>query len=328
MFKVNLLRYSFLIIGLLLPASAASSAETEKTGNPAVVSPVRAVTAPGPAATSIPNSASAVTITPGQVIPEDLRRPLVLQEIAFCQETLTTGIVPAFLTNSTEATIRLSPQGPIKLAADLKARGTMPGSLYWEPMVAFASVRGDLGFTSGPWELERLGDSRLYGEYLSVWEKAPGGGFNLLLHASVSHGPSIFRISTNSVIAQQGVYRPGNVSGEKAAPEMMQTEREFIAALQTQTVDAAYGKYGYFDLLVARDGKSAVSGRGLVSKVLESGDLRGEWKVADSRVSSGGDLGYSYGEVLGTTKRWYLHIWEFESRGGWKLLAQFLIDAK
>ena len=93
MFKVNLLSHSLLIVGLLLPVSRSHSAEAEKTGNTAVVSPVRAIATPNPAGTQIPNSAAAITIIPGQLVPESLRRPLVFKEIAFCQDALAMGIV-------------------------------------------------------------------------------------------------------------------------------------------------------------------------------------------------------------------------------------------
>ena len=54
-----------------------------------------------------------------------------------------------------------------------RSRTEFPGTLIWQPIFAFAAAGGDLGFTTGRWELKKGTDEPAlgYGNYVTIWAR-------------------------------------------------------------------------------------------------------------------------------------------------------------
>jgi ketosteroid isomerase-like protein len=52
------------------------------------------------------------------------------------------------------------------------SRSDFPGTLIWQPIFAFVSVAGELGYTTGVWELKKGNEPSLgFGHYVTIWAK-------------------------------------------------------------------------------------------------------------------------------------------------------------
>ena len=114
-----------------------------------------------------------------------LEKELLKTDEDFSQMSIEKGRKAAFLAYAADSVIMMR-QGALPLFgfAELKKQLETSKSdafqLRWVPIVAEAS--GDLGYTFGKWELRLTGkDTVLYGTYVTIWKKFPGGKWKYIL---------------------------------------------------------------------------------------------------------------------------------------------------
>ena len=63
------------------------------------------------------------------------------------------------------------------------------GTLIWQLIFAFAAAGGDLGFTTGPWELKEGSEqpSLGYGHYVAIWSKQRDGKWKIALDVGIEN---------------------------------------------------------------------------------------------------------------------------------------------
>src|SRR5258708_2174541 len=81
---------------------------------------------------------------------------VVAAEKAFSKAAAEKGTRAAFLEVLAEDSVVLAP-GPVPGRATWEGRPVRPSLLSWFPVVADVSLAGDLGYTTGPWELRPKG---------------------------------------------------------------------------------------------------------------------------------------------------------------------------
>src|SRR5215211_864139 len=65
--------------------------------------------------------------------------------------------------------------------------------LAWQPAFAGMSVSGDLGFTTGPWELKADRSDQTpsgYGHFVTVWKKQADGSWKFVVDLGIDHPQS------------------------------------------------------------------------------------------------------------------------------------------
>jgi hypothetical protein len=69
------------------------------------------------------------------------------------------------------------------------SRTDFPGTLIWQPIFAFAAAAGDLGYTTGLWELKKGNDqpSLGYGHYVTIWSKQRDGKWKIALDVGIEN---------------------------------------------------------------------------------------------------------------------------------------------
>src|SRR6266850_2379145 len=114
---------------------------------------------------------------------------LAAAERAFAATSVRQGIKPAFLEYLAADGIVFRPTA----TNGRKAFGAQPPSaakLAWEPAYAEVSVAGDLGYTTGPWELHAPPERNLppsYGHFISVWKRPRGGAWRVAVDIGTVH---------------------------------------------------------------------------------------------------------------------------------------------
>ena len=99
---------------------------------------------------------------------------LVEAERAFAAASLAKGTRAAFLEYLAEDSILFRP-GLVAGKKWIEEHLAQPTLLTWEPVFADVAQSGDLGYTTGPWEIRPRSPQdkpTAYGQYVSMWKRA------------------------------------------------------------------------------------------------------------------------------------------------------------
>jgi ketosteroid isomerase-like protein len=204
------------------------------------------------------------------------------------------------------------------------SRTSFPGTLIWQPIFAFAAAAGDLGFTTGPWELKKGNDqpSLGYGHYVTLWSKKRDGKWKIALDVGIEN-PEPRDPPPNLEVLPSDI-GAGTRQQDDARRELQKSERKFAEAARND-IGKAIIDSATDDIRAYRD--KSFPAIGLVAVKLMLGSEHGHvtFETGGSKMSSSGDLYYSYGnysEERGNVveKGIYLMIWRANMNGDWKLV--------
>lgn len=257
---------------------------------------------------------------------------LVATERAFSAMSVSQGMRDAFLEYLADDGVLFRP-----LAVNGKdvwrPRRRPPATLIWEPSYAEVSAAGDLGYTTGPWQLRPPADSAGYlnpdaiahGHFISVWRRPANGPWRLVVDLGVSHVKPERGLGSGDFVAGP---TPPAKRRARASADLAGVAREFSGVSEARGTVAALDTWGASDLRWNREGAMPALGldhaRALAGR--DSGTVR--WRTDVARVSDSADLGYVYGlaerfpagnRVAAADSSAFLQIWRRDDAGRWKL---------
>jgi ketosteroid isomerase-like protein len=242
-------------------------------------------------------------------------RSLARAETAFAQEARDKGIRSAFLDVLSDDSIvfQPGPQNGKKAFAAKPENGE--GVLEWQPVLAATATNGDLGYTTGPSTYKKsASDSEAaYGQFVSIW-RWENGTWKLLFDIS-SKNPAP---SGSTPRLQLVNNHAPNASAADAEALMLAHDRRYAADRTGQLAAAAEENVRLY-----QPGKSPVVGRAEAAAELRKTEARIQFGPPKAQVSTGGDLGYLWGEYTAGAARqptgYYVRIWRKDRAGEWKL---------
>jgi ketosteroid isomerase-like protein len=264
-----------------------------------------------------------------------LLAPVVGAEHDFAQYSIDRGMKEAFLRFA-------APDGVIFRreavnAIEAWARNPAPtGLLTWWPVYADVSRAGDLGWTTGPFELrEKPTDEKPAGtgHFFTVWRRQPDGSFKFVLDLGVQHpAPD----APETVLQYPAALRKsGPAAGDfddtaAARKSLLEAESSLAADSSSKGARAALLARADEGLRMYRQGTFPVVGREAVEKTLKVQTEFIKWSPSKGDVAASGDLGYAYGtyEVRAkasdsqpTERGNYARVWRHDRRG-WRVVFQ------
>jgi ketosteroid isomerase-like protein len=248
---------------------------------------------------------------------------LVASEQAFARMSLDQGVRDAFLH-------WMAPDGVIfrPLATNARqaweSRGPVPARLAWSPVYAEVSAAGDLGVTTGPWEL-RPDDAKLppgHGHFVSVWQRQGDGEWRVSVDLGIGHAKPARGVGMDEVT-------PGPVHAARPAggalPDLMALDLAWSADARARGSVAAFARRAARDVRFYREGLAPVTGAAGGTEMMRLVPGVTRWDPEAQRVSVSGDLGCTYGMLERRASSGavpdssvYLHVWRREA-GGWKV---------
>lgn len=248
---------------------------------------------------------------------------LVAAERAFARMSLDQGVRDAFLH-------WMAPDGVIfrPLAVNAReawsSRGPVAARLAWSPVYAEVSAAGDLGVSTGPWEL-RPDDPKLplgHGHFVSVWQRQGDGQWRVSVDIGISHAKPDRGVGMDEVT-------PGPVPvarrTEGPLPDLMALDLAWSEEARRRGPVAAFARRAARDVRFYRDAVTPVVGADGAREVMRLTPGATRWDPEAQRVSLSGDLGCTYGMLERRGKAGaepdssvYLHVWRREA-GGWKV---------
>jgi ketosteroid isomerase-like protein len=263
---------------------------------------------------------------------------LVEAERSFARTSEEKGIREAFLA-------WLAPDAVVFRPAPVEGRPVYermdpanPTVLTWAPEIADVSASGELGYTSGPYELRpsRGADPTGSGHYISIWKKQPNGAWRVVLDAGIPHasaGPPPATV--------RDLGPPASSEAPELSPEAL---REAEAAFVKEAAGAfeeragregqrvAYKTFAAEGIRTYRPGRPPLVGKAALLGIIPPGagrvSPRSNRRRATLRVglSFTGDLAYHFG----TFEYWknrstaetsaYLRIWRKAPQRDWKIV--------
>jgi ketosteroid isomerase-like protein len=264
---------------------------------------------------------------------------LISAERAFAATSVATDTRTAFLANFAADGVVFD-AGPVNARSVWEQRPEGGPILSWGPEIADVSAAGDMGYTSGPYEVRMTPDEGAvaWGHFVSVWKKDAEGTWKVVADGGVVHGPAT--LSPNSVVARAGggterSSPPEEEDIDAAGPALREIDAEYSRSVAehgfTTTMD------GFVDQLARfyRNGQPPLIGREtIVSAASVTETVWTDSEIRAAIVSNSGDLGCTYGVVqtqpeLGgegaQLNASYYRIWKQDANSSWRVVVDVLI---
>ena len=249
---------------------------------------------------------------------------LVAAERAFARMSVEKGVRDAFLEYLAGDGVIFRPL-PANGRKVWESRGPVPITLAWEPAYAEVSAAGDLGYTTGPWEL-RPNDPKLptgYGHFVSVWQKQADGAWRVAVDIGISHGRPARGLGKVGLVAG-----PAHAATKRPAesPDLIALDLAWAQDARTKGSAAAFARRAAPDVRFYRDRAEPVLGLREGREMTRAVPGATLWDPDAQKVARSGDLGCTYGilERRGASgaapdSSTYLHVWRRLPDGRWKV---------
>jgi len=277
------------------------------------------------------------SVVPGQSGSRALQS-LIEAERSFSRLSEEKGLKEAFLTYLADDSIIFRPKPVPGRRVYEAAADNSPALLTWEPAYAEVAWEGDLGYTTGPYELKdksKPGNPARYGHYVSLWQKQPSGLWKVVVDAGISHQQPGFK--PLEVMTRKETGRPKQLAKVDKFAELnllLQVEADFSAKAAVDGVAAAYKAFALDDIRFYREGSPPTTGIDSLPRA-GSGNPGGfTWEPMDGDVSRFGTLGFIFGTAgwrgAGETaasggNSSFLRIWRKTPGGGWKIALDLAV---
>ena len=200
------------------------------------------------------------------------------------------------------------------------SRTDFPGTLIWQPIFAFVSGAGELGYTTGVWELKKGNEPSLgFGHYLTIWAKQRDGKWKIALDIGTENPQPREPPPNLEILPPEITQQPR----DDAHRNLRKAEAKLIDAARTD-IGKAIIDSATDDIRIYRDNSFPAVGLVGVKLMLGSEHEQVTFESAGSKMSSSSDLYFSYGnysEKHGnvTERGIYVMIWRANMNGDWKL---------
>lgn len=245
---------------------------------------------------------------------------LIAAEKDFASSSITRGTKAAFLENTDSNSIVFVHEQPQHAREVWEKRNKQPFILNWRPEYAEISLDGKLGYTTGPYTIQKgsVNDSILgTGSYFTIWNKKENGEWKFLIDDGI-------RTDTKIIDPQIHKINVRKISDNKnEAASLFKEEQNFIDSYHKNKVEA-YRKYKSVKSILYRDSHLVSTNsddQDLLITIMPD-DLT--YTILGSGRSSSADFQYIYGTVsYKETAYHYIRVWRREEKG-WKIAVEIL----
>ncbi|OGD35951.1 MAG: hypothetical protein A2V45_16510 [Candidatus Aminicenantes bacterium RBG_19FT_COMBO_58_17] len=263
---------------------------------------------------------------------------LIEAERAFSRLSEEKGIKEAFLTYLADDSIVFRPRPVPGRKAYEVVPDDSPVLLTWEPAYAEIALDGDLGYTTGPYQLKdksKPGGPARYGHYVSLWQKQPGGLWKVVLDVGIRHPQPGFK--PMEVMTRKETSRPKRlvkVDKFNELNNLLKVEADFSAKAAAEGMIAAYIAFAHDDIRLYRDGSLPMTGIEALRQETSQSPGRLTWEPMDGDISRWGALGFIFGTAEtrsgagadpAAASSSYLRIWRKTPDGQWKIALDLAV---
>jgi ketosteroid isomerase-like protein len=251
----------------------------------------------------------------------DPLRQVVESELAFAHRCSEIGISKSFtqfFANDGIVFVK-GPTNGKKFYAKYNDHGS---KLIWQPVFATVAASGELGLTTGPWQLSKSArDAKpiAFGQFASLWKKQADNSWKVIVDLGVDNPQpteepaNVQFLPPDTGAIDQKVGRESLQKAEKALDDMM---RDGLG----RAVTACASK----DIRVLRDGAFPAIGKDAAKLMLASEAGHAARKTQGGKIATSADFAYRYGTFMNergnkTISGHFLSVWRLED-SEWKIV--------
>jgi ketosteroid isomerase-like protein len=255
---------------------------------------------------------------------QDALQAMVEAERTFAQTSVATSIRISFLQFFADDGVVFTPAptNGKKLYANYDDKGRQ---LNWRPIFATIASAGDLGLSTGPWEMKESAAAPkpfAFGDFVSIWKKQPDKSWKVIVDLGVDHAaPS----ETAGKVELMPSKTPGQIDVDLAARDLKKLEERLSDALAK---DAGAGLLALAadNVRIYRENSLPAVGQTAAARLLASEHGKMTRQTSGSGLSASGDFAYSYGSYAteranGNEQGYFLSVWILDSHHGWQIIA-------
>ncbi|MEP6602889.1 MAG: hypothetical protein ABJB69_02975 [Spartobacteria bacterium] len=198
--------------------------------------------------------------------------------------------------------------------------------LIWEPIFATIASSGELGVTTGPWEMQTsMTDAKpiAFGDFVSVWKKQRDGSWKVVVDVGIDH-PQPSEAPEDITLAPPND-APRKEDVDLARNGLVKAETE-LAEMMREGAGSAVIASASEEVRVFREDSLPAVGKDAARLMLTSDGGKMTRKVSGSGMSVAGDLVYRVGSYASERPNasehgYFLSIWQAQSGGEWKLIV-------
>ncbi len=259
---------------------------------------------------------------------------LVQAERDFAKASVTHGIQHAFLSYLADSATVFRPH-PINAKPWYEKLEDAPVTLNWYPIYADISQAGDLGYTTGPWEMTDKSPQKrppAYGHYFSVWKKQNDGAWKVVVDLGIRQPAPATKLSEDwnssgeRYSASRRALQESRPVAEREA--LLRSDHAFAQASETQGHLAAVQEYVNEDARWYRQNNLPIIGKENIGKFSAEHERQMTWKPSHVEVANSADLGYTIGsyelkrEGNATEKGYYVRMWKRGEKKNWEVVLE------
>jgi ketosteroid isomerase-like protein len=249
-------------------------------------------------------------------------RAVVESERTFARTCLEQGIRESFLQFFSDDSIIFAP-APSNGKAFYAKYQDKGRRLVWQPIFATVSNSGELGVTTGPWELKKSATEETplaFGQFVSIWRKQPDNSWKVIVDVGIDNPrPTKSRGEIQFLSPNE---TPRKIDANVNAMEKPQ--KMFLDALK-DNASAAINAVADGDIRVFRDNSFPAVGKDAAKVMLGSDHRKMTRKTSGHGISVSADLGYHYGFYSTDDGKinengYFLSIWRLDQNREWKIV--------
>jgi ketosteroid isomerase-like protein len=203
--------------------------------------------------------------------------------------------------------------------------------LAWQPILAFVSSAGDLGYTTGPWQYKqdiKAAQPSAFGNFMTVWKKQADGSWKFALDVGISNPDPKGATplwQPDKIQRDQEIFT--KVDQQLGRADLLDVERKFSQVSAELGARESLLLFAARDIRLFRNDQFPFVGKAAAANALALMTAEWTWTPSFADVSVSGDLGYTYGTYelrekasAVSEKGNYARVWK-RVLGDWKLVV-------
>ncbi len=197
--------------------------------------------------------------------------------------------------------------------------------LTWYPTFVEVASSGDLGISTGPWEIRKTKKDTpvAYGHYFSIWGKQSDGKWKVIFDNGVRY-PKENKRTEIEYIADLKSSNDVHRTKDDFKKELLESENKFIRSVKQEGIVKAYSLFGSSNVRIFRSDNfpSQNKKEGLV--LVKKDKVQSKFYPLATQIAPTGDLGFTYGISVDAKNdsTSYIRVWRNELE--WKIAVDMI----
>lgn len=271
---------------------------------------------------------SVICIIPLNTFAQSITQTQALQKMletekAFAQSSIDQGTKKAFLTFLGKDAVVFDKNMPTN-GIEKWEKIELKEVITWQPHVAEIAHDGDLGFTTGDWQIHPKNAKEKaigFGSFITVWKIQSDSTWKVATDIGVSHKELIN--DKSFLLKNYPIYKPSELKNNATFAERFVFMNDHFYWKNAKNSPNPFEPHLAQNVRIYRNDQTPIVGKEAANTFLKKTfDKNLVYTGFKTITSNAGDLVCVYGTISGNKTGTYLRIWRQEAKGVWKIALE------